>query len=160
VTDHKLLFIHGLEGSSQGVKAKLLRGLFPDIIIPDFRGSLAQRMDYLDSMVTSNQIWTIIGSSFGGLMGALIANRFPSSVRKLVLLAPALVWPEFARLPNTSISVPTVIYHGMDDRVIPIGGVRQLAERIFTDLDFQSVDDDHGLYETSQNINWGSLLFD
>jgi len=36
----RLIFIHGLEGSSQGVKATLLRGLFPGILTPDFRGSL------------------------------------------------------------------------------------------------------------------------
>ena len=36
----RLIFIHGLEGTSQGVKATLLRGLFPGLLAPDFPGSL------------------------------------------------------------------------------------------------------------------------
>ncbi len=159
MTDYKLLFIHGLEGSSQGVKARLLRDRFPGIFIPDFNGSLARRMKHLNSIVDFDQAWTIIGSSFGGLMAALFANQFPGSARRLILLAPAFVWPEFARLPPDSISAPTVIYHGLDDRVIPIDMVRQLSERVFSELDFRAVEDDHGLRKTAQNLDWESLIF-
>ena len=157
--DSKLLFIHGLEGSSRGAKAKLLRKYFPDICIPDFAGSLAQRMEHLRAIISLDEVWTIIGSSFGGLMAALFASENPGSVRRLILLAPALVWPEFAQLSSKSINIPTVIYHGQDDRVIPIDIVRQLAERIFTDLNFRAVDDDHGLHNTAQSLNWESLIW-
>jgi len=160
MADIKLLFIHGLEGSSQGVKAKLLRDLFPDIFIPDFVGPLAQRMEHLRSIISLDEPWTIIGSSFGGLMAALFASQFPGSVRRHILLAPAFVWPEFAQLPTVSINVPTVIYHGLDDRVVPIDIVRQLAERVFADLNFRAADDDHGLHKTAQNLDWGSLVLD
>ena len=39
-----LIFLHGLEGTSQGAKATLLRGLFPGMLTPDFSGSLEERM--------------------------------------------------------------------------------------------------------------------
>jgi hypothetical protein len=39
-----LIFLHGLEGNSQGSKATLLRGLFP-MLIPDFRLS-GRRMGF------------------------------------------------------------------------------------------------------------------
>jgi len=38
------IFLHGLESSSRGAKAAFLRDLYPDMLIPDFKGSLAERM--------------------------------------------------------------------------------------------------------------------
>ena len=157
--NQKLIFIHGLEGSSQGNKAKLLRKIFPEILIPDFYGPLAQRMELLTAILHESESWKIIGSSFGGLMGALFAHQFPQRVDKLILLAPALVWPEFAQLHKASIPVPTVIFHGTHDAVIPVNLVRKLAERVFLILDFHTVNDDHGLHETAQNIDWQAIIY-
>jgi len=155
---NRLIFIHGLEGSSQGVKATLLRGLFPGILTPDLRGSLDERMVALGEILGEARGWTIVGSSFGGLMGALFACRYPEQVRKLVLLAPALIWPDFASSPPAPVEVPTVVYHGESDELIPLAQVRQLAEQVFTDLSFHAVDDDHGLYKTVHELDWEALL--
>ena len=162
----QLIFIHGLEGSSQGVKARLLRGIFPGILTPDFRGPLAARMERLAAILIPAETgedepsqWIIIGSSFGGLMGALFTCRNPNRVQKLILLAPALVWPEFASHPPEPVSVPTVVYHGDQDRVIPLDLVQPLAEKVFLNLTFYTVDDDHGLYKTVHVIDWPGLLF-
>jgi pimeloyl-ACP methyl ester carboxylesterase len=158
----RLIFIHGLEGSSQGVKASMLRDLFPGLLTPDFRGSLDERMDLLNQLLGQVSGWTIVGSSFGGLMGALFACQRPQQVRKLVLLAPALIWPDFVALASTSsparVDAPAIIYHGTRDELIPLDQVRGLAERVFTNLDFHVVDDDHGLYKTVHEIDWVSLL--
>jgi predicted esterase YcpF (UPF0227 family) len=62
----RYIFLHGLEGSSQGVKATLLRELFAGILIPDFNGDLDDRMEKLSSILGNQTGWTIIGSSFGG----------------------------------------------------------------------------------------------
>ena len=35
-TDRRMIFLHGKESSGQGFKARLLRGIFPDILTPDF----------------------------------------------------------------------------------------------------------------------------
>jgi pimeloyl-ACP methyl ester carboxylesterase len=154
----RLIFIHGLESSGQGTKAKLLRKKFPGMLTPDFPGGLNERMKILDSILREKTGWTIIGSSFGGLMGALFTCSNPGLVRKLVLLAPALVWPDFAQNPPGQVNVPTVIYHGRQDDLLPLETVRQLAQRAFTNLMFHAVDDDHRLLQTVQNIDWVSLL--
>lgn len=102
--------------------------------------------------------WTIIGSSFGGLMGALFTCQHPAQVRKLVLMAPALIWPDFANEPPAAVDVPTIIYHGKGDQIVPLIPVRQLAERVFRNLAFNIVDDDHGLYKTAHEIDWKEIL--
>jgi pimeloyl-ACP methyl ester carboxylesterase len=160
----QLIFLHGLEGNSQGVKATLLRDIFPGIIIPDFSGGLEDRMKALEAILGERVGWSIIGSSFGGLMAALFALRHAQQVERLVLLAPALIWPDFAQCyppeggNNARIEVPTVIYHGIRDGVVPLAPVRALAGRAFSHLTFYEVEDDHGLYQTVHNIHWQTLL--
>ena len=48
----RLIFIHGLLSSGQSYKANLLRGYFPDILTPDFEGSLEERMAQLESILS------------------------------------------------------------------------------------------------------------
>ena len=153
-----LIFIHGLISSGQSYKANLLRGFFPDILTPDFEGSLEERLSQLESILSDGSGWVIIGSSFGGLMGAIFTCQHPQQVDKLILLAPALIWPEFAQSPPAPVSVPTVVYHGLNDELIPVDLVRPLAEGVFTDLTFHAVDDDHGLKATVQAIDWLALV--
>jgi pimeloyl-ACP methyl ester carboxylesterase len=153
-----MIFIHGLEGTSQGVKATMLRGLYPDILVPEFRGSLDERMNLLEIMLAEHSGWRIVGSSFGGLMGAIYTGKHPSRVSKLILLAPALIWPEFINQPPQPVDVPTVIYHGTEDEVIPLEPVKIVAEKVFLNLEFRVVSDDHGLYNTVHGINWHELL--
>jgi pimeloyl-ACP methyl ester carboxylesterase len=153
-----IIFIHGLEGSSQGVKASLLRGLFPGILTPDFPGSLEQRMAQLNGILGARRNWTMIGSSLGGLMAAMFIVQHPEQVKRLVLLAPVLIWPDFAASSPEPVSVPTIIYHGKQDALVPLAPVRELAERVFRNLKFYAVDDDHGLYKTVHAIDWPALL--
>ena len=154
----RLVFIHGLMGSSQGVKATLLRSQFPEMLIPDFPGSLEERLDRLESHLGDERGWTIVGSSLGGLMGAIYTTRHPDQVRKLVLLAPALVWPDFAQNLPEPVDVPTVVFHGTQDDLIPLDAVRPLAEQVFRTLNFHVVEDDHGLYKTAHAMDWAEVL--
>ena len=39
--------------------------------------------------IESNSVWFLIGSSFGGLVSTLVAQRQPQSINSLLLLAPA-----------------------------------------------------------------------
>jgi dienelactone hydrolase len=153
-----LIFLHGLEGNSQGTKATLLRGLFPDMLTPDFSGSLEDRMATLEPILGDQEVWTIVGSSFGGLMAALFACQRPEQVRKLVLMAPALVLPQFAASNYAPVDVSTIIYHGRQDQIVPLEPTRQLARQFFSNLTFNEVDDDHGLYQTVFEIDWPSLF--
>jgi pimeloyl-ACP methyl ester carboxylesterase len=153
-----LIFIHGLLSSGQGFKGNLLRERLPGILTPDFNGSLEERMAGLIAILADRTGWTLIGSSFGGLMGALFTCRHPQQVNRLVLLAPALIWPDFAQVLPPPVSVPTVVYHGSRDSVIPLELVRPLAEQVFLDLTFHVVDDDHSLHATVQGIDWPALV--
>lgn len=159
MTNHKqLIFLHGLEGSSKGVKATMLRALFPGIIVPDMSGSLDERMRVLRKILGNKKGWTIIGSSFGGLMGATFTCLNPDQVDRLIMFAPALIWPDFANSPPKPVSVPTIMYHGTRDKVIPLDAVKKLAEGIFLNLTLHIVDDDHGLYKTVHEIDWKMLV--
>ncbi len=155
-----LLYIYGLEGNSQGMKATYLRERFPHIRTPDFTGSLEQRMEKLLTILQSPPAdkWTLIGSSFGGLMAALYAISHPQRLEKLILLAPALIWPDFVLQTDLRIPIPTVIYHGRHDDIVPIEYARSLAERSFTQLVFHDVNDDHFLHPTVRAIDWQQLL--
>ncbi len=156
--DNPLIFIHGLESSGRGYKGTMLRRLFPHILTPDFTGSLEERMAQLNPILAEKFDWVIIGSSFGGLMGALFTCQHPQQVRKLILLAPALIFPDFAANPPQPISVPTTIYHGQLDTIVPVEPVRTLAEQTFLNLTFHLVDDDHGLHQTVQAVDWLTLV--
>ncbi len=157
IDQKRLIFLHGLEGSSRGYKATLLRALFPKMLTPDFYGSLSQRMDHLTDILLLSEQWTMIGSSFGGLMAALFASRYPQHVRKLILLAPALVWPHFQSVAEP-IPTPTIIYHGEDDSIIPLEAIQPLAEAKFLRLKFHAVDDDHLLHNTVCQLDWLTLV--
>jgi pimeloyl-ACP methyl ester carboxylesterase len=154
----QIIFIHGLEGSSQGDKARLLRSLVPGMLTPDFRGPLDERMQALLALLGQRGGWTLIGSSLGGLIAALFTCQHPAQVRKLVLLAPALILPEFSAAPPASVDVPTVVYHGTRDRVVPLEPTRRLAEQVFRQLVFHVVDDEHRLFKTMGEVDWVSEI--
>jgi len=154
----RLIFIHGSDSNSQTYKATILRRLFPGMVTPNFTGNLSERMAQLEAILGDQTGWTIIGSSLGGLMAALFATQAPGQVQKLVLLAPALTLPEFAgHLPNP-VLVPTIVVHGTRDELIPLEAGRSLAEKVFTNLTYLVVDDDHRLTATAHKIDWRALL--
>jgi pimeloyl-ACP methyl ester carboxylesterase len=153
-----ILFIHGSDSSSQTYKARILRGIFPGMLTPNFGGDLPERMKQLKMILGTETGWTLIGSSLGGLMAALFAMQHPDQVRKLVLLAPALTLPGFTRSLDSRISVPTIIVQGTQDDLIPLEPTRKLAEKVFLNLAYIVVDDDHRLHKTAQELDWKKLL--
>jgi pimeloyl-ACP methyl ester carboxylesterase len=154
-----ILYIHGSSGDkSQTYKARLLRGIFPGMLVLDFEGDLPERMKQLEAILGNEKGWRLVGSSLGGLMAALFAAQHPEQVSKLVLLAPALILPEFAGRPNIRIAIPTVIVQGMQDEFIPLEPSRKLAEKVFTNLTYVVVEDDHRLHKTAEELDWEKLL--
>lgn len=154
-----MIFLHGLESSSQTYKASVIRNSFPELIVPDFTGPLEERMQALYPILGDTKDWTIIGSSFGGLMGAIFTCERPDQVRKQVLLAPALTLPEFASYPSREpVSVPTTIIHGTQDDVVPLEPVRKIAQKVFTNLTYHIVDDNHRLRAATDTLDWKEIL--
>jgi len=154
----KTIYLHGLESTSQSGKARQFAELFPGMITPDFVGSFEERMTQLYLILGENRGWTIIGSSYGGLMGGVFTCKHPQQVRKLILLAPALMLPEFTNEHFPKIEVPTVLIHGMQDDVVPPEPVRQITKAVFTNLQYIPVEDGHRLHEAFKELNWEEIL--
>jgi pimeloyl-ACP methyl ester carboxylesterase len=154
----RIIYLHGLDSNSQTHKAGIIRAFFPDMIVPDFTGSLEERMTQLYPILGGASNWTLIGSSFGGLMAALFSAQHPNQVRRLLLLAPALMLPEFAQNPPKPITVPTVIIHGRQDTIVPLGQITPLAGKAFRYLTYHIVDDDHRLHQTAETLDWKSFI--
>jgi pimeloyl-ACP methyl ester carboxylesterase len=155
----RLIYLHGLESDSNSGKARQFREWFPGMLTPDFKGPFEERMTQLEPILAGQDGWTLIGSSFGGLMGTVYTCKHPTQVRKLILLAPALLREPFgSHLDLEPVSVPTVIIHGTLDDVVPLGPVREIAQRLFTNLTYHIVEDDHRLHKTAQEMDWKTIL--
>lgn len=152
------VFIHGLESSNQGTKGAFFKEKFPDMIIPNFPGTLQERMEKLNEILSGKSGIRIVGSSFGGLMAVVFAAEHENRVDKLILLAPALNLMEFSDYHQKKISLPVWMYHGRDDEVIPLETVEEIAKKIFLNLTFHAMDDDHYLHKTFKTIDWKTLL--
>ncbi len=154
------IFIHGLDSSNQGTKSIFFREHYPDMIIPNFAGELHERMEKLNEVLSGASGIRIVGSSFGGLMGSIFAMENEHTVDRLILLAPAINLLELSGYPLKAISVPVVIYHGKDDKVIPLEEAERAGRKYFRNLTFNKVEDDHFLYNTFDKIDWDALLTD
>jgi hypothetical protein len=155
----RIIYLHGLESTSQSGKARQFAEKFPGMVTPDFIGSFEERMEQLKPILGRKKNWIIIGSSFGGLMGTVFTCEHPTQVRKLILLAPALLRDHFAAYLNLeAVSVPTVIVHGTADDVVPLEPVREIAEKLFTDLKYIIVDDGHRLQKAFGELKWEEIL--
>jgi pimeloyl-ACP methyl ester carboxylesterase len=152
------IFIHGLESTNQGTKSVFFRERFPDMITPNFPGSLEERMIKLESILDGKEAVRMVGSSFGGLMAAIYAMENSPRIARLILLAPAINLMEPELFPQTEIMVPTWIYHGKEDEVIPLAAVEKVANRVFRNLTLHAVDDDHYLHRTFKTLDWDMLL--
>jgi pimeloyl-ACP methyl ester carboxylesterase len=154
------LFIHGLEGSSQGVKAVFLRTLYPDVVTPDFPGDIWERMARLEQIIGDTAGWTLIGSSLGGLMATVFACRRPDQVDRLVLLAPALPFLDLHAVPLEPLpaEIRVAVVHGSGDAVVPLAPTQAMAEQLFPNLSFQVVDAGHDLNAIVPQLDWPALV--
>jgi pimeloyl-ACP methyl ester carboxylesterase len=152
------IFIHGLESSNRGTKGLFFKKEFPDMIIPNFAGTLQERMQKLYETLSNKSGIRLVGSSFGGLMAALFAMENEERINKMILLAPALNLMELSNTKEREVSIPTWVYHGKDDEVIPLETIEGVAKKVFRHLTLHVVDDDHYLHKTFRRIDWRKLI--
>lgn len=158
IIKHPTIFIHGQESSSQGTKGLFFRDLFPEMIIPNFAGDVSTRMSELSGILLDKRGIIMIGSSLGGLMAALYAFQNQDRIRKLILLAPALNLQELTPYLSEKLTLPVYIFHGKEDELIPLKLIQTIAKKVFTNLTFNLVDDDHRLSRTFAAIDWTQLI--
>ena len=156
--DYTLVFVHGLESTSQGNKAQYFRKSFPQMIIEDYTGDFQTRMKKLTTLLEGKNKLIIVGSSYGGLMAAQYAVEHPEKVKKLILIAPALILEGFEEGASKPLEMPVVIYHGTHDDVVSPNEVKRIAEKVFTHLEHHLVDDDHPLNTVFPTLDWSHLL--
>lgn len=97
-----IAYLHGFASSPASTKGQRLardlgaRGLRlhrPDLAQPDFArltvSASLQVLDRMDAEHGARRRWCIVGSSLGGYLAALWAERNPARVDRLVLLCPA-----------------------------------------------------------------------
>ena len=151
------LFLHGLDSSGSGTKGRFFSEFAPDMLRPDFNGTLDERMEQLRAIVSDMQDLVIVGSSFGGLMGACLAQEQPETFRRLIMLAPALNFIDY-RLPEQMIEAEAILVIGKNDTVTPPDLVIPAARGTFANLQIKLVDDDHLLHQTFRGLDWAHLL--
>jgi predicted esterase len=153
-----LVFIHGLESTSQGTKGQFFRKYFPQMIVEDYSGNFNERMQKMAELIDGKDNLILVGSSYGGLMAAQYALQNENRVRKMILLAPALMLPEFTPGADRQLNIPVTIYHGTEDDIVDPYVVKGIAEKVFSRLEHHLVSDDHSLTKTFPSLDWRELL--
>lgn len=157
-TDRRsIYFLHGLESTGNGTKGKFFGNHFPDILRPDFEGSLSARLEQLGMLCNEAKNITLIGSSFGGLMASCFAESNRERVSRLVLMAPALNFGNYTP-PIRPIEIPTLLVIGEHDDVTPLDPVVDLAQATYSNLTIWISDDDHMLHNSFTQLDWKDLL--
>ncbi len=128
------------------------------MLIEDYAGTLSERMEKLSRDLAGATNMILVGSSYGGLMATIFACLNESRVRRLVLLAPALLHADPASYCKKPLEIPVILYHGKSDSVVPPEPTREIAGKIFHNLDYRLVVDDHNLHVVFPLIDWNELL--
>ncbi len=154
----RVQFIHGLEGSPKGSKARLFAERFtavtPAMDTGDFEACVALQAE----AVTSFRPDVLVGSSFGGAVAVALLQRGGWRGPTLLLAQAALRRGLPAQLPE---GVRVWIVHGRRDDLIDIEDSRTLARAGTPDLvRLIEVDDDHPLRATVQSGELATLVRD
>ena len=151
-----LVWAHGLWGSPNGSKITAIRESGIDVISPDFnKMELIDRVELIEKTIESGD-FVLAGSSWGGLACALAAQRKPAKIKGLLLLAPALHYPEHPNdNPENLIApenIPVTIIHSTTDDIVPIKASKDYLERSKENVKLIEVDDNHVLENSIELI--------
>lgn len=142
----RVQFVHGLEGSPQGSKARVLAEHFdartPAMNTKDFDGCVATQAEVLAEFEPE----VLIGSSFGGAVAVALLQRGLWRGPTLLLAQAALHYDASARLPD---DVTVWLVHGQGDDIVDPDESRRLA-RTGTPQRVRliEVEDDHPLHRS------------
>jgi len=149
----RVQFAHGLEGSPQGSKARLLAEAFdtrtPAMDTADFEACVALHADSIGQF----RPHVLVGSSFGGAVVVALLQRGIFQGPTLLLAQAALRRDAGAWLPE---NVSVWLVHGLRDELIDPEESRRLARTGSPGrVRLIEVDDDHALHAS---VASGALL--
>jgi predicted esterase len=123
-----VVFVHGKEGSPQGVKARMLRDQF-SCEAPNFTGmDLEERLELLEECTRDRTDLLLVGSSMGGLVAAITYSRYPERFKGYVLIAPAFHTEDVQQVVN--VPEHAMVFHGHRDVIVPIEEVEAQCQRL------------------------------
>ena len=151
-----LVWAHGLWGSPNGSKVTAVRESGIEVISPDFNEmELVNRVELLEKTIEIGDV-LLAGSSWGGLACALTAQKRPDKLKGLLLLAPALHYPEPPNdNPDNLIApdgIPITIIHSKTDDIVPISASKNYANRSGNHVNLIVVKDSHVLENSIELI--------
>ena len=151
-----LVWAHGLWGSPNGSKVTAIRESGIEVISPDFNEmELIDRVELLKETIEIGNV-VLAGSSWGGLACALTAMQIPEKLKGLLLLAPALHYPESPNDEPEKLtapdSVPVTIIHSTTDDIVPISASKNYIERSGNNVQLIEVEDNHVLENSIELI--------
>jgi len=144
---YDIVFFHGKESGPHGRKYRALSQEFT-VWSPDFQGMhITERLATAERLTEGLTDLFVVGSSYGGLLAALLYSKHPERFRTYVLLAPALLLDVDAieRMPPDA-----VVIHGRRDEIVPFEATREICDRF--GVRFVEVDDTHPLHESMDVI--------
>lgn len=131
----KYFYLHGFASSPRSTKARRLRDQFqsvhlslevPDLNQDDFQHlTLTRQIEQVIKLLPEESV-TLVGSSFGGLTAAWIAQKC-SQVDRVVLLAPAFNYLNYwlptiapSQLKQWQSGEPILVYHYGEGKPLPL----------------------------------------
>ncbi len=146
MSNPKVLFVHGLEGSPQGAKARLFAEHFDASTPAMDTTNFDACVDVQARAIESFRPDVLVGSSFGGAVVVALLVQGAWRGPTLLLAQAAVHYDADARLPE---DVPVWIVHGTRDTLIPVEHSRRLAGTGSPDrVRLLEVDDDHPLHDS------------
>ena len=151
-----LLWAHGLWGSPNGSKITAIRDSGIKAITPDFNEmELIDRVELIKKEMERGDI-VLAGSSWGGLACALAAQDKPEKMKGLLLLAPALAFPEPPNEDPEKLlapkDFPVTIIHSVTDDIVPIKSSKDYLRRSGDNVKLIEVEDSHVLENSIELI--------
>ena len=99
----RAFYLHGFASGPSSGKALWLRERFreagidlkiPSLVTGEFKDmTISSQLEIVTELAGTDEPVTLVGSSMGGYVAALFANRHPERVNRLALLAPAFGFP-------------------------------------------------------------------
>ena len=143
MTAPRVLFIHGLESSPKGTKARVLGARFPTetpaMDTRDFEACVRRQAEAIRSFQPN----LVVGSSFGGAVAVALLQRGLWRGPTLLLAQAAI---EQGLRPELPTGARVWLVHGAQDDVVPPASSRRLARSGSRNLvRLLEIDDDHRL---------------